>query len=166
MAKVVCPPLRDATLGCVINYLGSQGSNVSPRVISEQIKQCLVEVKVLVIEAKLGLLEVPLELVPSHTMKLHQPMLGITPERLDTVDMPGAFDKLVVAMIDSKVLFQAEVNQPIVASPAVSVDEAIRVHFAADDGLQRGFVSIRDDFGIDTIAWFEQTKDDVAYRIF
>ena len=23
MAKVVCPPLRDAILGCVINYFGS-----------------------------------------------------------------------------------------------------------------------------------------------
>ena len=45
-----------------------------------------------VIEAKLGLLEVQLELVLSHTMKLHQPMLGIASERLDTVDMPGAFD--------------------------------------------------------------------------
>ena len=58
-----------------------------------------------VIEAKLGFLDVYLELVPSHTMKLHQPMLGITPERLNAVDVSGAFDKLVVAMIDPKVLF-------------------------------------------------------------
>ena len=45
-----------------------------------------------VIEAKLGLLDVQLELIPSHTIKLHQPMLGIAPERLDAVDMPEAFD--------------------------------------------------------------------------
>ena len=49
---------------------------------------------------------------------------------------------------------------PIVASPAVGVDEAVGVHFAADDGLQRGFGSIGHDFGIDTIASLEQTKDD------
>ena len=58
-----------------------------------------------VIEAKLGLLKMQIELIPSHTMKLHQPMLGITLERLDAVDMPGAFDEFVVAMIDPKVLF-------------------------------------------------------------
>ena len=45
-----------------------------------------------VVEAKLGLLEVQLELVPSHTMKLHQPMLGITPERLNAVDVSAVFD--------------------------------------------------------------------------
>ena len=58
-----------------------------------------------VIEAKLGLLDVQLELVASHAMKLRQPMFGIAPERLDAVDMPGAFDKFVVAVIDPKVLF-------------------------------------------------------------
>jgi len=57
-----------------------------------------------VIEAKLGLFEVQLELIPSHAMKLHQPMPGITPERLMPLTCL-AFDKLVVAMIDSKVLF-------------------------------------------------------------
>ena len=58
-----------------------------------------------VVETEFGLLEMQLELVPSHTMKLHQPMFGITLERLDAVDMPGAFDEFVVAMIDPKVLF-------------------------------------------------------------
>lgn len=71
----------------------------------------------------------------SHAMKLHQPMFGFAPERLDAVDMPGAFDEFVVAVIDPKVLLQTQINQPIVASPAVGVDEAIKVHFAADDGL-------------------------------
>ena len=57
------------------------------------------------IEAKLGFLEMQLELVASHAMKLRQPMFGLAPERLDAVDMPGAFDEFVVAMIDPKVLF-------------------------------------------------------------
>ena len=39
-----------------------------------------------VVEAKLDLLEMQLELVASHAMKLHQPILGIVPERLDAVD--------------------------------------------------------------------------------
>jgi len=63
-------------------------------------------------------------------------------------------------MIDPKVLFQAEVTPSIVALPATGVDEAVGDHFAADDGLQRGFGSIGHDFCIDTIASLEQTKDD------
>ena len=63
-------------------------------------------------------------------------------------------------MIDPKVLFQAEVTPPIVALPAVGVDEAVGGHFAADDGLQRGFGSIGDDFGINAVVTFEQAKDD------
>lgn len=56
------------------------------------------------VEAKLGLLEMQLELVTLHAMKLRQSMFGIAPERLDAVDVPGAFDELVVAVIDPKVL--------------------------------------------------------------
>ena len=43
-----------------------------------------------VVEAELGFLEMQLELVASHAMKLRQPMFGIAPKRLDAVDMPGA----------------------------------------------------------------------------
>ena len=91
------------------------------------------------IEAELGLLEVQLELVLTYPMKLRQPMFGIAPERLNAVDVPGAFDELVVTVIDPKVLFQPQVNQPIVASPSVGVDDAVGIHFATDDSLQRGF---------------------------
>lgn len=63
-------------------------------------------------------------------------------------------------MIDPKVLVQTPINQPIVASPAIGVDDAIGVNFATDDGLQRGFGGIWDDFGINAVATFEQAKDD------
>ena len=58
-----------------------------------------------VIEAKFGLFEVQLELIPSHAMKLHQPDAWHHSRKAYAVDVSGAFDKLVVAMIDSKVLF-------------------------------------------------------------
>lgn len=113
-----------------------------------------------VIEVELGLLEMQRELVAPHAMKLRQSMLGITPERLDAVDVPAALDEFVVAMIDPKVLVQTQVNQSIVASPAIGVNDAIGVNFAADDGLQRGLGGIGNDLGVDTVAAFEQAKDD------
>ena len=112
------------------------------------------------IEAKLGLLEMQLELVASHAMKLHQPMLGIAPERLDAVDMPGDFDEFVVAVIDPKVLLQTQINPSIVGSSAIGVNDAVRIHFTPNNALQRGFEGIGDDSGIDTTASLEQTKDD------
>ena len=39
-------------------------------------------------ETELGFFQMQLELAPSHTMKLCQPMLGIAPERLDAVGVP------------------------------------------------------------------------------
>ena len=113
-----------------------------------------------VIEAELGLLEMQRELVVSHAMKLRQPMFGIAPERLDAVDVSAALDEFIVAVIDPKVLSQAQINQPIVTSPAIGMDDAVGVHFAADDGLQRGFGGIGDDFDIDTIPPPPQAKDD------
>ena len=94
------------------------------------------------VETEFGLLEMQLELVASHAMKLRQPMFGIAPERLDAVDMPRAFDEFVVAVIDPKVLLQTQINQPIVASPAVGVNDAVRIHFTPNNGLQRGFGGI------------------------
>ena len=113
-----------------------------------------------VIEAKFGLFEMQLELVASHAMKLRQPMFGIAPERLDAVDMPGDFDEFVVAVIDPKVLLQTQINPSIVASSAIGVNDAVRIHFTPNNALQRGFGGIGDDSGIDTIASLEQTKDD------
>ena len=79
------------------------------------------------VEAEFALLAVQLELVLAHAMKLRQPMFGITAERLDAVDVPAAFDELVVAVIDPKVLVQAQINQPIVASPTIGMDDAVGV---------------------------------------
>ena len=87
-------------------------------------------------------------------------MLGIALERLDAIDVSGAFDELVVAMIDPKVLLQTQINPSIVASSAIGVNDAVRIHFTPNNGLQRGFGSIGDDFGINAIGTFEQTKDD------
>jgi len=55
-------------------------ANASQRLIPERFKQCLVEIKMAVIETQLGLLEMQRELVTSHTMKLCQPMFGMAPK--------------------------------------------------------------------------------------
>lgn len=112
------------------------------------------------VEAELGFFEVQFELFASHAMKLRQPMFGIAPEGFDAVDVSGALDEFVVTVIDPKVLLQTQINQPIVASPAIGMDDAAGIDLASDDGLQRGFGGIGNDFGVNTVAAFEQAKDD------
>ena len=111
------------------------------------------------IEAELGFLQVQRGLVLADTVKLRQAMLGKAPKRLDAVDMVGATHELVVAMIDAKVLCKADVHQSVIATPAIGVNDAVGIDFAADDGLQRGLGGIGDDFGVDAVIALEQTKD-------
>ena len=86
--------------------------------------------------------------------------LVFSPERLNAVDMPGALDELIVAVVNPKVLFQADVNQAIVARPTVGMNDAVGVNFASNNGLQRGFGGIGHDFCVDAVSLFEQAKDD------
>ena len=110
------------------------------------------------VEAELRLFEMKLKLVLPHAVELRQAVLGVAPEGLNAVDESGSSGELVVAMVDPKVLCQAQINQPAVAWPAIGVDDAAGVSFALDDGLQRGSGGIGDDFGIDTLPSLEQAK--------
>ena len=113
-----------------------------------------------VIETQLSVLEMQRGLATSHVMKLRQPMFGMAPKRLDAVDVSAALDEFVAAVIDPKGLVQTQINQPVAASPAVGVDDAVGSHFAPNNGLQRGLGGIGNDLGIDTAALLEQSKDD------
>ena len=53
------------------------------------------------------------------------------------VDMDGAFGELVAGMVDADVAI-AEVDQAVVAAPAIGVDDGARVDPAADDALEGG----------------------------
>jgi len=67
--------------------------------------------------------------------------------------------KLVVTVVDPKILFVAQVNQAIVSSPAVGVYDALHVHLSPNDGLQSGLGAIRHDFGVDSATALQDSKD-------
>ena len=112
------------------------------------------------VETELCLFEMKLELVFAHPVKLSQSMFCVTPKRFDAIDMPATARELIVAMIDSKVLVNAESHQAVIARPAIGVDDAVGIELAPDNGLQRGLGGIGDDLGVDTVTALEQTKDD------
>ena len=56
-------------------------------------------------------------------------------------------------------LIKAYINQSVIATPAVSVYDAGYISLASNDGLERGFGGIWDNFSVDTVSSLEQAED-------
>ena len=67
--------------------------------------------------------------------------------------------KLVIAMVDTIMLFVSQVNQATVAAPGIGVNNALRLHFAANNGLQGLSSAVRNDLGIDLAAPLQDAED-------
>lgn len=94
------------------------------------------------IKSKLTLLQMQSKGMFSHAIELRQASFGKAPKGFNTVDMAAASDELIIAMVDSKVLVKANIDQTIVATPAIGVDDTQRISFASDNRLQRTLRSI------------------------
>lgn len=75
-------------------------------------------------------------------MKLHQPPFSIRPKGFNTVDVAFCIGKLIIAVVNSIMLFITEVYQAIISSPLVRMDDAFERNFTSNNGLQRGFGTI------------------------
>ena len=112
------------------------------------------------VKAKFCFLQMERKGIPVDAVELGEPVFGISPEALDAIDVVRSQGELVVAMIDSMMACVAEIDQAVVAHPAVGVDHGFQIGMAANHRSQRGFCNIRDDLGIDLAITFEQTEDD------
>ena len=96
----------------------------------------------------------------AHATEPSKPGFSVSPEALNAVDMSPAVNKFIAAVVDSKVLAVADIDQAIIAAPAVGVDDAFRGYLSPYNGLQRGFGAIADYFGVDLTVAFEHTEND------
>ena len=112
------------------------------------------------VESKFCLLQVQFKFTFFNSVKFHQTMLCKAPKRLNSVDVLWTSNKLIISMIDPKVLINTNVNQAVIASPSIGVNDAVGVHFPSDDGLQRRFGSVWNNFRVNTDPSFEKTKND------
>ena len=93
------------------------------------------------------------------TMKLLQAMFSKTPEALNAVDMVRAAGELVLSMMDSVMFRVTDINQAIVAAPAVRVDDCLRSNATANNGLQSSLRAVGHDLGIDFAVSLQQPED-------
>ena len=61
-----------------------------------------------------------------HTSEPGESGFGKAPKALDSINMTFIMNKLILSMVDSKVLLVSEINKPVVASPAIRMDNAAK----------------------------------------
>ena len=111
------------------------------------------------IKPKFAFFQVQVKGAGTHATEANQPGFGISPKTFYTVDVGFASGKEVLSMIDAKMFTIANIDQAIITSPSVRVDDAVKTDFAPYNRLQRGFRAIRYDLGIDLTVALEKTKD-------
>lgn len=83
-------------------------------------------------EAKLGLLEVQIIRRLAHTVEVRHPTFSVAPESLNTVDVRTAVGELVVDVVDAQVLGVADIDQAVLATPTVEVDDTLQADTPAN----------------------------------
>ena len=88
----------------------------------------------------------------------------MTPEALDAVDVCRASRELIAPVVNPEVLRVADIDEPVVAAPAVGVDDRVERHPTADYGQKRALPAVRHDLGVDAAVSFEDAEDDGLAR--
>ena len=113
-----------------------------------------------VIETEFGFFEVEVEGSPRDTFELCEAMLGRAPKGLDAVDVVFSVGELILSMTDAKVFRVPDIDQAVVADPAIGVDDRVEADFAPDYLLQRTFLGIWNDLSPYMITTFQNAEDD------
>jgi len=114
-----------------------------------------------VIEAKFAFFEMQIEVLAADAAPFRQAGFRRAPEALDAIDMDAsAADKHVIAVLDPEVFAVAEVDQAIVANPAIAMDDTGHIDATANNRPQSRPFGVRDDFRIDAVLTFEDAEDD------
>jgi len=73
--------------------------------------------------------------------------------------MPLTIGKLVIAMVDTIMLFVSQVNQTTVSAPGIGMNNAVRLHLAADNGLQGLSGAVSNDLCVNLAATLKDAKN-------
>lgn len=72
----------------------------------------------------------------------------------------GSSREFTLTMMDPKKFIGSHVDQAILPSPSVGVNEALRIGPAPDDRLENRLARIGNDFRVDPIAALQKSEDD------
>ena len=82
------------------------------------------------IEPKLTFFEMQVEGAGGHATETNQACFRVPPESFNAVDVSTTFGKFVLAVIDAQMLSKTNIDQAVVATLAVRVDDAFQLDSA------------------------------------
>src|SRR5688500_1664449 len=101
-----------------------------------------------------------IESVRRDSIELLKPTFGEAPEALNAVDVTAAASELIHPMVNSEVLCVTNINESIIAAPAVRMDDRIGCDATTNNGLQRRLFTVRYDLRLDLAISLQETEDD------
>lgn len=88
-----------------------------------------------VVESELALFEVQEEGMLGQSTEPDQASLGIAPEAFNSVDVRWPVCEFIVAMLNTQVLAITDINQPVIPSPSIAIDNAFQGNMPANNCL-------------------------------
>ena len=98
--------------------------------------------------------------VRGNGVELRQTAFGEAPKALDAIDVVLAHGKLMGFVIHAEMFLIAHIDQPVIAGPAVGVDDGFQADAARNGLPQRLSATVGNDLGVDTTIALEDAKDD------
>ena len=115
--------------------------------------------------APLAFFEVQIKHVFREAVEFAQSTFREGPERFDPVDVNAtSFRKFVLAMIHSVMTIEAHIHEPIIAAPAIGIDDRISRNTPANQGLERLFLRIRHYLGEHATVALKDAEDRLLHR--
>ena len=71
-----------------------------------------------------------------HPSETDQTCFGKSPKAFDAVNMRMLISEFVIAMLNTIVFFITQINQAIIAAPAVGMDDAFKLNMTTYDPLK------------------------------
>jgi len=112
------------------------------------------------IESILAFFQMQVERMSRDAIELLQTTLGARPETFNAVDVAVVISKLILRVKHTEMLRVTNINQTIVAAPAIGVNYRVERDMTTNHLLQRAFLTIRHDLSIDRAITLEDAEDD------
>ncbi len=93
-----------------------------------------------------------------------QATVAETPKALNALDVCCIADELILSMIDSVMLTVSDIDQPVITTPPITIDDDIGSDATANNRLQSALFAVRHNLGIDTTISLEDAADDRLAR--
>lgn len=88
--------------------------------------------------------------MPFDPVELGESSFRETPEVFNPVDVDAGalFRELIVTMVDPKMFVIAHIDESVVSTPSIRVDNRRGINFPFNNGLERRFLAVGDDLGV------------------